>query len=70
MKQKVLSRVSNKVEKVLVTLCFGKPIKGEKLSKPTFKTLPPPEDRPTVTEWAREYKFGCNHNRPAVYIEL
>jgi hypothetical protein len=70
MKQKVLKKVSGKVEKILVTICFGKPAKGEKLPDPTFKTLLPPSDRPTVTEWANEYKFGCVHNRPAVYIEL
>ena len=42
---------------MLLELMFGLPIKGERLSKPTFTTSIP-KDQPLFEQWVKDVNFG------------
>ena len=55
--------ISNKIKEFV----FGIRAKGEKLPKPTVRTLHI-QERPSENEWLREYKCSILYNKKAVYI--
>jgi hypothetical protein len=48
-------------------LVFGIRAKGEKLPRPTVRTLHI-QQRPSENEWLKEFKCSILHNKKAVYI--
>ena len=55
--------ISNKIKEFV----FGIRAKGEKLPKPTVRTLHI-NNRPSENEWLKEFKCSILHNKKAVYI--
>lgn len=47
----------NKIITMLLELMFGLPIRGERLSKPTFTTVLP-KQQPPIEQWVKDVNFG------------
>ena len=50
------------------TLIFGVRAQGEPVALPKFKTIMP-KDRPTLSQWAKEVKFGSRYGHRGSYYE-
>lgn len=52
------------MKKAILQFLFGKPIQGEPIKQPTFKTvMPPGYDHMSFTEWAQINNISSNLNR-------
>lgn len=56
-----MKKYSKNITSFLTQFFFGVRIEGEKLKKPTFKTVTPPT-QPSQFDWFQEFRVSSLHN--------